>query len=162
MSLRDDTRRFESLAQLGQAVSASLELPAVLDAVVAAVREIVTGASVTIWVRDGDRLRQAVGTAVRHPESQERTREVAFGQDVVGRIARDREPLVVDDVVDERIVGDGSDSTETVASFMGLPIISTDRVVGVLTVSTHTRHPFTLEEIGVRRSPSRTPVCTQP
>jgi len=41
MSQRGAARRFESLAQLGQAMSASLELPAVLAAIADVIRGIV-------------------------------------------------------------------------------------------------------------------------
>ncbi|MGH7313210.1 MAG: hypothetical protein ACREJV_08560, partial [Candidatus Rokuibacteriota bacterium] len=53
----DTARRFEALARLGQALTASLDLPRVLEATAVAASELLPEGCARIWVAEGDRLR---------------------------------------------------------------------------------------------------------
>src|SRR5262245_64391576 len=55
-SATEGGQRFEALARLGQAVSASLELPEVLDTVARAAADLLRGSHASIWVAEGARL----------------------------------------------------------------------------------------------------------
>jgi hypothetical protein len=100
----DSARRFEALARLGQALTASLELPRVLEVIARTASELLPNACAWIWVADGDRLRVGAQVGVDPASQAEVKAELAFGEGLTGRVALARGPVVVKDVArDTRI-----------------------------------------------------------
>ncbi len=150
MTVRRTGNGFENLAGLAQAVTASLELPEVLDRVARAATELLPDSSSRIWVVEGDRLvlRAASGT-LAPPMSGQKT-EFTFGEGVAGHAAVTREPLVVEDVLaDPRTVNVEWMRQEGYVSFVGIPLLVRDRLVGVLSLLTRHRHRFSPEELEI-------------
>lgn len=94
----DTARRFEALARLGQALTASLELPRVLEIVAASASELLPDASAWIFVAEGERLRVGAQVGVDPAAQAEIKNELAFGEGLTGRVALTRVSLILEDV----------------------------------------------------------------
>jgi GAF domain-containing protein/ActR/RegA family two-component response regulator len=129
--------RLRTLARLTSTVSSSLDAGVVLDAIVKAAAEIMRSPFVCVYVADEGsamlELRAAsnegIGAAL--PAQQRRV-----GEGLVGWVAEHRRPLEVADVLADARTG----SREWVRanglrSFLGVPIIFQDSLLGVLTLS---------------------------
>src|SRR5512145_523640 len=133
MPAQDTARPFEWLARLGQAVSASLDLPEVLDTIARATRQFFPGACARLWVAEADRLYLCADAGA--PADTAQPTELAFGEGLTGQVAFTRESVIVED-----IPGD---------SFVGIPLVAKDRLVGVLSLATHRTRAFTPGELEV-------------
>ncbi len=147
---RKEGRRLDSLARLARAVTASLELPAVLDSVARAAIELLPHSSVRIWVVEAGRrlLRSAAGTNGT-PAFGVKT-ELALGQGLTGHVAITKAPLVVEDVLaDSRTVNVEWMIREGYVSYVGVPFLVRERIVGVLSLFTRHFHRFTHDELEI-------------
>ncbi len=141
-------REAENLARLAQVVTASLELPEVLERVAGAATDLLPDAASRIWVLEGDRLvlRSEAGTRGA-PRSRQKT-ELAVGEGLTGYVALTREALVVEDVLtDSRTVNVEWMREEGYVSFLCIPLPVRDRLVGVLSLLTRHHHRFSTAEL---------------
>jgi GAF domain-containing protein len=129
--------RLRTLARLTSTVSASLDAGVVLDAIVKAAAEIMRSPFVCVYVADEGssmlELRAASdeGIVAALPARQRR-----FGEGLVGWVAEHRRPLEVADVLaDERAGSREWARANGLRSFLGVPIIFQDSLLGVLTLS---------------------------
>lgn len=145
--------RFETLARLAQAVTASLSLTQVLDTVAQAAIDLFPPSAARIWVVEESTLvlRAEAGTGA-HPRAGRRTR-LAFGQGLTGHVALTRRALAVDDVLaDPRTVNVRWMRLEKSTSFQGIPLLVRDQLVGVLALFTRQPHRFTEDEVEILTS----------
>src|SRR5258708_3262580 len=74
--------------------------------------------------------------------------KLGLGEGVTGWVAAQRTPLAVPDVrAEPRFIWVPNLDQEQFSSMLSVPIISRDRVVGVMNVQTVDRHDFTADEI---------------
>jgi len=72
------------------------------------------------------------------------------GAGLVGAVAAQRTPLVVEDVrYDERVVRRAALEREGIVSFVGLPLLREEKLLGVLCAATRTRHRFSDDEVSL-------------
>ncbi|HEY7649124.1 MAG TPA: GAF domain-containing protein, partial [Methylomirabilota bacterium] len=135
MPAQDAARPFEWLARLGQAVSASQDLPEVLDTIARATLQFFPGARAHMWVAEGERLYLCADAGDPELADTRQPTELAFGEGLTGKVALGRESVIV-----ENIPGD---------SFVGIPLVAKDKLVGVLSIATHRTRAFTLGELEV-------------
>ncbi|MDP2700630.1 MAG: GAF domain-containing protein, partial [Candidatus Rokubacteria bacterium] len=141
-------RHAEDLARLAQVVTASLELPEVLERVAGAATDLLPDAASRIWVLEGNRLvlRSEAGT-LGTPGSGRKT-ELAVGEGLTGYVALTREALVVEDVLtDSRTVNAECMREEGYVSLLCIPLPVRDRLVGVLSLLTRHHHRFSAAEL---------------
>ncbi|MBI4611533.1 MAG: GAF domain-containing protein [Candidatus Rokubacteria bacterium] len=145
--------RFQSLTRLTQALTASLELPEVLDRVVRAASDLLPGSSARIWVLEGDRLHLRSEWGIRGAHGSGRKTEFALGEGLAGHVAMAREPLVVEDVVaDPRIVNVTWLREQGFVSGVYVPLLVREWLVGVLVLFTRDRYRFSAEDLEVLTS----------
>ena len=142
-----DTRASEldTLREIGQAVTARLDLPAVLEAVVAGTRRLLDAqhSEISLWDEEGQTLRfgAAQGTEV----ARVRTRTYELGRGVNGTVALTRKPLVVDDYqASPYALPEFPDVIATIT----VPVLFGDRLLGVLHSHTTQRDKrFTTDDL---------------
>jgi GAF domain-containing protein len=146
-------RRFETLTRLAQAVTASLELPEVLDRVASAATDLLPDAASRIWVVEGERLRVRAEAGTRGAPRSGRKTELAFGEGMIGSAASARQLLVVEDILaDPRTVNAEWIRQEGYVSLVSVPLLVRERLVGVLALLTRHRHRFGMEELEILTS----------
>jgi GAF domain-containing protein len=144
----DDEQRFKSLARVAQAVSASLDLREVLDAVARAALGLLSNTWARIWVAEGDRLVLRAEAGALRPRDGRPATVVAFGEGLPGEVALTGRMLLLEDVShDPRVVDWELAEQERAVSFIGLPLRAKDVFVGVLSLATRDAHRFTAQEV---------------
>ena len=148
---REALQSFESLAELAQVVTASLDLTVVLEAVTRAATTIVPGAASRIWSLEGDRL--VLRAQVNLGDTHAQAREFRRGEGLVGRVWADGRMLISDDVqADPRFVNAESARNEQLVSFVGVPLVAHGGVQGVLSLFTRHSHQFSADELAALES----------
>jgi len=129
--------RLHTLARLNQLVSSSLEPDEVLAGIAAAAAELMRVPVVSVWVADAAVKRleaRAVSGGLGLAEVAPRA--FAFGESGVGWVAAHRQPLEAADVsLDPRFTGEPWWVGRGLVSFLGVPIVFQDLLLGVLVLS---------------------------
>jgi GAF domain-containing protein len=133
----------EDLTRLAQVVTASLELPEVLQRVARAATDLLPDAVSRIWVAEGEHLVLRSESGTRGTPRAGRQTEFAFGEGLAGHVAVTREPLVIEDVAaDPRAINATWMHEEGCVSVLYVPLLVRDRLLGVLSLLTRHRHRF--------------------
>jgi len=134
-----------ALQEVGQAITARLELPAVLEAVVAGVTRLLGNpfAQIILWDEDGQSLRY--GAAIGPEAERVRAQTFALGRGINGVVAATRQPMVLDDYQSSPyVVPECADVVATIT----VPILFEGRLLGVLhSHTTQAGRRFSLEEL---------------
>jgi GAF domain-containing protein/ActR/RegA family two-component response regulator/anti-sigma regulatory factor (Ser/Thr protein kinase) len=147
-------RRLRSLARLNQLVSSSLDTDEVLAGIARAAAALMGVPVVSVWVADADaetlRVRafsdEAMGAA--YPR-----RTTTFEEGAMGWIARKREPLSVPDMLaDPRLLSKSWWLEHGLRSFLGVPIVLQDQLLGVLALCGRAPFAFGADEKGLLES----------
>ncbi|HSE05763.1 MAG TPA: GAF domain-containing protein, partial [Methylomirabilota bacterium] len=129
--------RLRTLARLNQLVSSSLEPDEVLAGIAAAAVELMQVPVVSVWVADAVARRldaRAVSGGPGLAAFAQRT--FAFGESGVGWAAHHRRAVEAPDVArDPRFRGDAWWTGHGLSSFLGVPIVFQDLLLGVLVLS---------------------------
>jgi GAF domain-containing protein/CheY-like chemotaxis protein len=141
-------RRFAALAQLAQAVTASLELPEALDRVARAATDLLPEVTSRIWVLEGERLHLRAEAGVRGTPPASRRTDIGVGEGLTGAAAASRTVVAVEDVLaDPRTLNAESIRAQGGVSAINVPLLVRDRLVGVLGLLTRRRHRFAAGEV---------------
>ncbi|MFQ3663109.1 MAG: GAF domain-containing protein, partial [Chloroflexaceae bacterium] len=135
-----------TLLDAARILSSLLRPREVLDKLMELVSQRLNVSTVALWTINDERV--LVPVALNGiPIEQARHMRVPVGQGFTGRVAETGKPLVIDDV---NIVG-GSlfpdfQRANHLISYMGVPVIYRERIVGVLSVMTNALRRFTADE----------------
>ncbi len=142
-ALSNRLRELSLLLQAGKAMNAVLELDAVLDVILHSALELLTGASGSIMLVDGESL---VARCVRNnPEAL--GRRVAIGEGIAGRVAETKEPLLINGKPTSHEFPGLDVRTRAVASAMSVPLVNRGEVLGVLNVNADVDHTFSAYDL---------------
>jgi PAS domain S-box-containing protein len=142
---RDRAAELETLREIDRAITSQLELPAVLEAVVAGALRLLGSqfAQVILW----DEASQSLGYgAASGPETERvRTQRFELGRGINGVVAQSRQPMLLDDYqASPYVVPECSDVVATIT----VPILFGGRLLGVLhSHTTRAGKRFTLDDL---------------
>ncbi|UCF97387.1 MAG: GAF domain-containing protein, partial [Spirochaetaceae bacterium] len=135
----------ETVQRTSSTLTASLELPTVLDSILASAHELVPADLAHIFLYNDNRLSfgAASGRNGRWdvPYSEPRRDGLTY------RVAETGEPVVVEDIRNHPLYKDSPKKWR--GSIVGLPLKVKQRVVGVMNISRFERQPFTEEELRI-------------
>jgi signal transduction histidine kinase len=137
--------RLETLIRVSQTMTSTLEPQRIAEVITEAMNALAPGLLVRMWETPDD-------AKVWKPFVGEATEELSLpaGVGLVGAVAARRAPLVVDDVRhDERVVRRAALEREGIVSFLGLPLMREEKLLGVLCAATRTRHHFSADEVSL-------------
>jgi GAF domain-containing protein/CheY-like chemotaxis protein len=139
-ALNTRATRLHTLARLNQLVSSSLEPDEVLAGIASAAVELMQVPAVSVWVVDAA-VKRIEARAAAGGMSDFPRRTLAVGEGDVGWVAAERRQLeVVDIVSDPRVTNPEWWRRSGLKSFLGVPIIFQDLLLGVLVLGG--REPF--------------------
>jgi len=124
-------REVSVLLEASKAMNSQLELPTVLETILGGALDLLDADSGSIMLREGDEL---VGTAVQGNEAARGSRS-RIGEGIAGRVAVDREPLLIEG-------RQASDRVVPVDSAMSVPLLHRDELLGVLNVNANPDRSF--------------------
>lgn len=141
--MEEQSRRLETLARIGQSLTAAHSLEDVLAAVVGAARGLVADGAARLAIAEGDRLRFCAEAGVLGRLPAEQPGSLAFGEGVTGRVAVSRQPVVIGRIeASTEVVGLPWLKAEGFVSAAVIPLLVRERLVGVLNVLTRAPHAF--------------------
>jgi two-component system sensor histidine kinase KdpD len=130
-ALSNRLRELSILLQAGKAMNAVLELDAVLDVILRSSLELLTGRSGSIMLLDGDEL--VARCVLNNPGAL--GRRVSIGEGIAGRVARTKEPLLINGKPSAEEFPGLDERAQAVDSAMSVPLVNRDQILGVLNVN---------------------------
>jgi len=150
--LYEDARRGQeqlvTIVEMGRDLSATLDLPEVLQRIVRQARRLLGGKLTSLMLQQKGKW-NTVASDGAGPAYRERPL-LDTQSSLVGRVLRTGAPVTVADVCDEpdfRLTDVAV--REDLHGLLSVPIRSTDRIIGVLNVYTHERRRFRTHEIAL-------------
>lgn len=138
-------QKLRALAEMSRAVTATLDPRQVFNLIIKASSGLLDASAAAVWALEGERLilRASRGFQVDHRSCP----PVHLGEGLTGCIARDKEPLIIPELLhDSRVKGECC-VPEEVHAFAGVPLLAGDRCLGVLTVCRRIPKPFEADEV---------------
>jgi signal transduction histidine kinase len=146
------TARLEALIRVSQVMTSTLEPDRIAGVITDAMRDLAPGILIRMWATPDDaKVWVPFGpTPAAGQADGEDGLTLPAGAGLVGAVAARRAPLVVDDVRgDDRVVRRAALERDGIVSFLGLPLLREEKLLGVLCVATPIPHHFTDEEVSL-------------
>ena len=144
---RDRAGKLQTLIHLTKMMTASLNPQEVFDFAVKAAAEFLAVPCVGLWMADEDTHELVVQASHGLHDFRLMVDRIPHGKGVIGEIMERREPQYFTDVRQESRWFNKQLLEETgIVSFAGIPLITDDRILGVLCVFTHHRRLFGHDE----------------
>jgi signal transduction histidine kinase len=145
------TARLEALIRVSQVMTSTLEPERIASVIAEAMRDLAPGIVVRVWATPDDaKVWTPFGPARETGDGADGDLILPAGAGLVGAVAAQRAALVVDDVrQDERVVRRAALEREGMVSFLGLPLLREEKLLGVLCVATRTAHHFSDDEVSL-------------
>ncbi len=145
-SEREQRRQSEMLRGTAQIVSSTLELKKVIGSVLEQLGEVIEYDSASVQLIEGDRRRLVGGRGFLLEDSPRELLRSVSQDSLVNKIVQKRRPLVLSDIKDEPL-WDHIPQTANVNSWIGVPLVVQDQVIGLLTMD-HRKAGYYTQESG--------------
>ncbi|MBI3912920.1 MAG: GAF domain-containing protein [Chloroflexi bacterium] len=135
-----------ALREIGEQLTASLNLNQVLDTIGKSALKLIHADDVHIFLYDSETDRLEYGIAIWADEPNHRELTAPRAEGLTHAVAKSKEPLLIDDVAGHPlfpITAAPPWNTKSIGSF---PLKKSDRVVGVMNVAFQASHVFTRDE----------------
>jgi signal transduction histidine kinase len=146
------TARLETLIRVSQVMTSTLEPQRIAEVITEVMNALAPGIIVRMWETPDD-AKVWVPFGPAHSAGEGRVEDdlaLPAGAGLVGAVAAQRTPLVVEDVrYDDRVVRRSAIEREGIVSFLGLPLLREERLLGVLCAATRTRYRFSDDEVSL-------------
>ncbi|MCB0155994.1 MAG: GAF domain-containing protein, partial [Anaerolineae bacterium] len=143
----------ETLREVSSAVGSSLNLDEVLERILDQLRRVITYDSAAIHLVEGQRRRIIAAQGFPNPEEViGQTFPVKFDENEPGSIAiHTRRPFVIGNIakVDEMFRSLGNLSRERIKSWLGIPLVARNQVIGLITIDRAETNAFSEEDINL-------------
>jgi len=142
---RDVREEVQAVQRTSSSLTASLELPTVLDSILASAHELVPADLAHIFLYDGKTL--SFGAASGDEGRWDKPFAEPRRDGLTYRVALTGEPIVVEDIHTHSLYKDSPKKWR--GSIVGLPLEVKQRVVGVMNISRFETRPFSPEELRI-------------
>ncbi|WP_299755166.1 GAF domain-containing protein [uncultured Chloroflexus sp.] len=144
---RQKVSELSTLLDAARILSSLLRPQEVLDKLMELVSRQLNVTTVALWtISEGNILTPAALDGI--PAEQGRTMRVPIGQGFTGKVAETGQPLIIEDVNTQGgSLYPNYQQRNNLISFMGVPVIYREQIIGVLSVMTNYRRQFTNDEM---------------
>ncbi len=147
--VRLEVREKELLYEVGKRISSSLDLDEVLELILDCLGEVVSFAAAGIFVVDPEMKQIASLATMGYEKSMEDRVQLKFGEGVVGWVAKNGEPAIVDDVSkDPRYINARPETSSEVV----VPLFAGDKVIGVINLESDEVGAFTEDDVELMKA----------
>jgi signal transduction histidine kinase len=143
-------QRLSAIQKVTDAALATLELDQLLRELLQRISQVLGGETATVLLLTEDRQHLMVRASFGVDDEGHEQVRIPLGQGVVGKIAAQNEPLIVNDLKEVAAVsGLTGVLGQKTRSLLGAPLRTRDRLIGVVHVGTQNRRQFTREDLGL-------------
>lgn len=143
---RKEAKQRQLLYEVGKRISSSLDLGEVLNLVLDCLKQVVVHDAGGIFIVNPESLDMIRLTTSGYDPVTEKMVELKFGEGIVGWVAKNGEPVIVDDVLrDPRYVC----TRDKTRSEIVVPLSANERIVGVLNLESDFVGAFTAEDLAL-------------
>lgn len=150
MNTSAEKEYFETLSKISEAITSDLYLDDVLKLIVNLTASVMGVKICSLWLLDKETGDLEIRATQAMSEEYLKERSLRVGEGIIGLVARDKKPIVIADVLqDKRYKEKLLAEKEKLVSMLSVPMIVKDRVLGVINVYTVKPYKFTKSDIGL-------------
>jgi len=143
-------QKLEALSKISRAISSDLFLEDILRLIVVVTAEVMKSKICSLWLVDERDNALKIRATQSMSEEYLRERSLKLGEGVVGYVAQENRPMMINNVLKEpRYKEKELARKEGLVSLLSVPMCVKDKVIGVINCYTSFPHKFTKSEIEV-------------
>jgi signal transduction protein with GAF and PtsI domain len=138
----------ETLSKISRAITSDLYLEDILKLIVNLTANVMSAKICALWLLDKEAqmLKIRATQAISQEYLEERT--LAVGEGVVGAVARDKKPMVIENVLKNRLYKEKQMARKLgLKSMLSVPMMVKNKVIGVINLYTTEIYKFTRNDI---------------
>jgi len=144
---RQQLQRLASLTQIGKTISLRFTTEELLMAIYTECRKVIDCSLFSIALYDDHRDELAFELDIRDEQVLPKER-MPLGEGLNSWVVKHHQPLLLGSTADERKLGLRSvPDTKASESWLGVPMMTRDRVIGVISVESYRKHAFTSDDV---------------
>ncbi len=148
MSKSSEREYLSTLNKISHAITSDLYLKDILKLIVNLTAGVMEAKICSLWLLNETDNTLRIRATQAMSQEYLRDRVIKVGEGIVGLVALDREPVVIEDVrSDERYKEKELAKKEKLVSMLSVPMVVKDNVIGVINVYTVTKHEFSQSDI---------------
>ncbi|MEK7274820.1 MAG: HD domain-containing phosphohydrolase, partial [Candidatus Desantisbacteria bacterium] len=147
--LEQKNTEIAAINHIGKALISPVDLKSILHVIVEGAAKTLHAkkCSLRLFNREKTELIMSVSCGLSKKYLSKR-HEIKIGQSIIGRVAESKMPIVVEDARTNNLLEDPQQViNEGILSFLSVPLLMKNTVLGVLTVYSETPHKYTTDEI---------------
>ena len=143
-------QKLEALSKISRAISSDLYLEDILRLIVVVTAEVMKSKICSLWLVDERDEALKIRATQSMSEEYLRERSLKLGEGVVGYVALENRPMMINNVLKEaRYKEKELARKEGLVSLLSVPMCVKDKVIGVINCYTSFPHKFTKSEVEV-------------
>ncbi len=140
----------ETLSKISKAITSDLYLEDVLKLIVTLTASVLHAKICSLWLLDEDTNELKIRATQAMSEEYLKERSLHLGEGLVGLVAKDKKPVIVDNVLTEPNFKEKKLARkEGLVSMLSVPMMVKNRVIGVINLYTTDIHKFTKSEVSL-------------
>src|SRR6185436_808512 len=144
---RQQLQRLASLTQIGKTISLRFTTEELLMAIYTECRKVIDCSLFSIALYDDHRDELAFELDIRDEQVLPKER-MPLGEGLNSWVVKHHQPLLLGSTADDRKLGLRSvPDTKASESWLGVPMMTRDRVIGVISVESYRKHAFTSDDV---------------
>ncbi|MEA3489883.1 MAG: GAF domain-containing protein [Candidatus Omnitrophota bacterium] len=148
MKKSSDKEYLATLTRISKAITSDLYLEDILKLIVNLTASVMNAKICALWLLDGETRELRIRATQALSKEYLKERSLKVGEGIVGTVAKDKEPIVIQDVLkDNRYKAKKLAKKEGLVSMLSVPMMVKEKVIGVINVYTEKPYEFTRSDI---------------
>ncbi|MDD4956372.1 MAG: GAF domain-containing protein [Candidatus Omnitrophica bacterium] len=137
-----------TLNRISKAITSDLYLEDILRLIVNLTANVMGAKICALWLLDEEKGELRIRATQAMSQEYLKERAIRVGEGIVGLVARDKEPVAISDILnDKRYKQKALAKKEGFVSMLSVPMMVKDKVIGVINVYTVDMYEFTKDDI---------------
>jgi signal transduction protein with GAF and PtsI domain len=150
MTKSSEKNYLSTLNKISRAITSDLYLEDILKLIVNLTAGVMGAKICSLWLLDKDNQTLKIRATQAMSQEYLRDRIIKVGEGIVGLVAKDKKPLVIEDVSsDKRYKEKKLAKREKLVSMLSVPMKVKENIVGVINVYTVKKHNFSQDDINM-------------
>lgn len=149
-AMRRQALQLDTLSQVSETVASNRLIDDVLELIVTTTAEMMNSTICSLMLVDEDAKELRIAATQSLSEAYRRKPPIKIGQSVSGRAVKEQRPIYVPDVTKEKeFFYQDLAKRESLCSLLSVPMMSKEKIIGVINTYTSMRHVFDDKEVKI-------------